>query len=144
MEASELRIGNYFYQKIRPGRCAPDELVIRQVKSWADGNYVNYSHLHTSVLDCEDIEPVPISPEILESCGFEKYGSYPIYKKRKAKKEGYHLQYEGLTISDVNEDGQEFWTWATQGIDLKYLHQLQNLYFALTGTELEVKLPVTA
>lgn len=91
------------------------------------------------------IDSIPLTPEILETCGF-KYNKI-----------------EGVArISDDFEEPEgntEYWelgkmtivSWDKgpltlsnkssfdHRIELTSLHQLQNLYFALTGTELEFK-----
>lgn len=43
----------------------------------------------------------------------------------------------GLTIW---KDDRLFYDWIDGNIEVKYLHQLQNLYFALTGKELDIRL----
>jgi hypothetical protein len=78
-----------------------------------------------------EFNPIPLTEEILLKCGFE------------------HIT-EGLRYADKNHlivNGDKDWLFmpfCTNDIDcyipIKYLHQLQNLYFALTGEELEFKL----
>jgi hypothetical protein len=82
----------------------------------------------------EDIKPIPLTPEVLEKCGFEKdissqFGGYLIniceWEKIRivhSKIIGWHYPLNGYQKPIVN-----------------YLHQLQNLYFALTGEELIYK-----
>lgn len=78
------------------------------------------------------IEPIPLTPEILEKAGF----MWSIYHQA-FHKEGFPF--------DVNE-GNEWFTLYTFKKSthitscLKYLHQLQNLFFALTGEELKIEL----
>lgn len=73
--------------------------------------------------------PIPITPEWLQRFGFEKINHRiegVIYKKEWLK----------LTESCAGVD------WRGGHIQrerCKYVHQLQNLYFALTGEELEYK-----
>lgn len=133
MEAKELRIGNWISMVEDPVKYKD----FHQVTLLKE----NFIEVHHGLVGSENYYPHPLTPEILEKCGYQKYGSYPMYKKRKPKKEGYHLQYEELSINDVNEDGKEFMTMMNaQCIALKYLHQLQNLFFALTNEELTVNL----
>ena len=84
------------------------------------------------------IEPIRITEEILLKCGFVKaLGVFniecckSILYLRLAYDKGF---YYGIKSSDCNSC--EF----DDVISIKYLHQLQNLYFALTGQELEIKL----
>ena len=86
--------------------------------------------------DCEgyiatvDIDPIPITPEILLACGFEEapkndpFGGY-LYEVSN------HQKMRLRIIDDA-------WCWRNFGYDMPYneLHELQNLIYALTGTEL--------
>jgi hypothetical protein len=82
------------------------------------------------------MEPIALTAEILnEWCDFEleelENGKY--YWKR--SKNG------GLFKFDVGKHGYYFSHW-TDVVLFNSLHQLQNLYYALTGEELVVKVPV--
>ena len=72
-----------------------------------------------------EVEPVPLTPDILSNCGLLDKAwikTYtPVFIKKTA--EGY----------DVITKGDE------KIAALKYLHQLQNLYLVLTGLELEIR-----
>ena len=72
---------------------------------------------------------IPLTPEILEKCGFAKSISVGDLWL--------------LRVNDTNfmlhPTGGRFYTWA-YSIPCEYLHQLQNLFFAITGKELEVTL----
>lgn len=77
--------------------------------------------------DAELYEPIPLTPEILEKCGFIKVLMHDGF---------YDYVKNGINISMPYfeyhfNDGDSNTTLAT-------LHQLQNLYFALTGEELTV------
>lgn len=74
------------------------------------------------------IEPIPLTPEILEKAGFNN--------TRFRITNGSH----DITISD-DGDGWAFEPWISNiFIKIKYVHQLQNLYFSLTGEELSITL----
>lgn len=106
------------------------------------GNWVEFPNPEfkpLQILDGEMIDnwsplsrAIPLTPEILEGCGFEKFGdwfikkSYPIHVN-------VSLLHKKTTIGQNEE-------YEVEGI--KYLHQLQNLYFALTGEELQINLHV--
>jgi hypothetical protein len=70
--------------------------------------------------------PIPLTPEILEKCGFENNGFYCThsdpYMEISPSATGFILS---VNCSEY-EIGETF----------NHLHQLQNLYFALTGEEL--------
>jgi len=74
--------------------------------------------------------PIRLTPEILERCGFEPFnadyrkGNFKIYS-------GHHEFFFWYNDFEENETGE---------VKLNYLHQLQNLYFTLTGNELEINL----
>jgi hypothetical protein len=76
-------------------------------------------------------DPIPLTPEWLERRGF---------------KDGW-LEFNGGCQLTVHKDGTAVvsgWDSATSGqsveVPCEYLHQLQNLYFALTGEELKIEL----
>jgi len=83
------------------------------------------------------IEPIELTPEILIKVGFtERSNSQGTYYHIKHKEfGGYAYDLEKKYIST-------YYPAACNGfcsLDIEYLHQLQNLYFALTGEELTLK-----
>lgn len=73
--------------------------------------------------------PIPLTPEILEKCGFEKNGCF------------YNVDNFQLMYGYTREEGKFFHFCLDEIVafpPFKYLHELQNLYFALTGKELNV------
>lgn len=70
-------------------------------------------------IDVHHFEPIELTPEILEKIKF----SGMIFPAQ-------------LSVSNT---GKYYWGNVVD-IEIKHLHQLQNLYFALTGTELEINL----
>lgn len=110
MIANELRIGNW---------------VACEGKTYK----VNINILQSFTVSPVWMDAIPLTPEILERCGFEKVG---------------FTQWSNdlFTLTDVDEDGYLFSK--SKSIEviatIKYLHQLQNLYFSLTETELKVEL----
>lgn len=88
------------------------------------GNYLTCSY--------ENLRPVPLTPEILEKCGAVKVEGEWQFKVAICAlwiSFRFHASHCYSEIGGIYLGGQ-----------IKYVHQLQNLYFALTGTELEVKL----
>jgi hypothetical protein len=79
--------------------------------------------------DGDNLKPIPLTPEILERCGFVKtiYGwdsvntSFNFYQARK----------DSLLLPCFKEN-----VCGDNSFPIKHLHQLQNLFFALTGQEL--------
>jgi hypothetical protein len=86
----------------------------------------------------EELEPVMLTPEILEMCGFKKADNYfsgNMFFKNEYK------SFLGININIVDYQVSLSFT-DDQRVNLpysyKFLHQLQNLYFALTGEEFEI------
>lgn len=83
----------------------------------------------------DEIDGIPLTPEILEKCGFENPDILPDSFFGKETdfelniKDGKFMAFILMGSTEVSVD-----------IEIKHLHQLQNLYFALTGTELEINL----
>lgn len=116
MQENELRIGNKVLSHLTKEIVDVDWLVMKHME---DGNIQS-----AYTPDMPVYEPILITPEILEACGFEKCSC-----------DGY--KHHGLHIS--KNDKEELYY---RGIILKSLHQLQNLYFTLTGEELTINFPV--
>lgn len=94
------------------------------------GEFVNITQIDESIVSYHGYEPIPLTEEILLKCGFEKQSA--VYSLGADLVIGIDLDFVGI-YNDRNEDDIE--------LDCpKYLHQLQNLYFALTGKELNIKL----
>ena len=81
----------------------------------------------------ENIEPIPLTEEWLIKFGFEKIG----YNFRKCEDHGYGL---GITEFIIWFNTYKK-TYSIKAInilvEIKTVHRLQNLYFALTGKELQ-------
>ena len=117
-----------------------------QAKDLRIGNWVNRTEgfkifkskvsAHTISCAASDgsidfLSPIPLTPEILEKCGFVKedrlnVGANTYFKKGMGEYLTY--QFDGFCVYELNK------------AIVKYLHQLQNLFFALCGEELEVNL----
>ncbi len=138
MKASELRIGNYINSL---GQQFNDE---NQFKGW--NNYVvkvDIDVLKNIFIENKDFKysPVPLNEEYLLKFGFEKYlsgfklaKSIP-YTEIKITKKGFYTDTELYNYElSYNQSNRSILY-----ISIFYIHQLQNLYFALTGEELEIK-----
>lgn len=138
MKATELRIGNIvFYNseddKNEPVRyyCTINGADLRIMQD--DENYLK-SH-----------EPIPLTPELLEKCGFSDKDYKSGYIGIEIKAGGMITDFV-LTKPQVLGEFQKQFCWEyTAGnipffLKLEYLHQLQNLYFSLTCKELEINL----
>lgn len=79
----------------------------------------------------DNVDPIPLTPEILEKCGFEYEGistltkdGFPVYFKKKGAALQAFVHYLDKPIK----------------VPCEYVHQLQNLVYILTGEELNVEL----
>ena len=129
IQANELRIGNW----------------IMRANGFAQ-RIQDYDYEHT---DFDAVSPIPLTAEILEAAGLpdqlanEKGAGWFHRGEFVVNKGRYYYHFnknrKSLTLAiavtiDKRTDTTAF-AW-----DIKYLHQLQNLYFALTGQELEINL----
>jgi hypothetical protein len=96
------------------------------------GNYIIYQKEHIIKCDLKDIElseidrePIPLTEEILLKCGFVCDGDYYV---------------NGNWLIEFDEENMSEFLIDNTAIVIKHLHQLQNLYFALTGEDLNGKL----
>ena len=88
---------------------------------------------------CNETFGIPLTHEILERAGFVNFPSGNIDRW---KKERFYLESNWF-----GAQGQYKFKWEnmdhtgnTPNTKIQYLHQLQNLYFSLTGEELEINL----
>jgi len=126
MKANELRIGNWIIE---------DETIysygISKTKRQISLNDFRVSDDNWSDL-WDMFKPIPLTEEILLKCGFEKdkkNNSFNIYK---------HKYYD--LFFRIFDGGAISFCLNNEYVLIKYLHQLQNLYFALTNEELIVNL----
>jgi hypothetical protein len=123
INANELRIGNLVYRD-----------------SWNDSRSIDiitgYDFWHSQRLDRVEsqvewgsLSVIPLTEEILLKCGFEKLGgdNYSIGRISLGLNYNISIDIDYVPIHCLNGK-------------IKYLHQLQNLYFALTNEELEITL----
>jgi hypothetical protein len=123
MKANELRIGNIISEFGIPKTVTPNR-ILRLYQIELAGKIA---------IDCT---PIPLTPEILVKAGFVKtcgFWNKTIPGQSGVKELSIMLENKTLTITDVHDD--------MVNIKLPELvHQLQNLYFALTGEELNIEL----
>ena len=122
MKASDLRIGNFVNNK---GRL--DIVTCLEHVTFEDITNVRGQYYEVFIP-----EPTPLTEEWLLRFGFDHH--YDLGKRK-------FMNIKTLTIeTNSSENFPVYYT--TQKIIIcyiKYVHQLQNLYFALTGEELVVK-----
>lgn len=119
IKVAELRLGNYCYDSL--------------TGEWLRVIALSTDNVTTSVINREKFplpdgwkaEPIQLTEDILLKFGFENSVAY--------KKNGLKI---GLDGDDIIH-GQYSVIFEDTLVKVKYLHQLQNLYYALTGDELE-------
>lgn len=121
IQPQELRIGNYVEYRIQ------DELDDR--KEWWELSIIDSTDLQIleSRID-DDYRAIPLTEEILLKFGFEKDGN--VYR---------NILKNRLYVDMTNPIAIYFGNYNGILVMLDYAHQLQNLYFALTGEELTFK-----
>ncbi len=115
MKASELRLGNFLLEI--------DEFVEVGFNTFKDWKKFNFGAF---------LKPIPLTEEWLIKFGFEL---------KKVSMGG--REYEGWVNFSFHLDTNHientlFYHWMGGNIEIKHVHQLQNLYFALTNKELEL------
>lgn len=115
IQSTELRIGNWVSFK---------GLWNERVRSISSSGMIQFVD-NDGIFDEEGVEPISVTKEILYKLGATDFP------------DGEHLTLCNRLIGYA-ECRNEFFDSST-GLPLKYLHQLQNLYFALTGQELNYK-----
>jgi hypothetical protein len=125
IEVSELKINNFVSSKCHNGLITQIHTVMpANVRLWANPIAI-YEH--------SDLDSVTLTDEILLKCGF-KFNGYRSY---------YVLIFDSLFLELLKRNNGSFQPrncTSDTGIEIKSLHQLQNLYFSLTGKELNVNL----
>jgi hypothetical protein len=107
--------------------------VTREVASVRTSHKSDYTSQFVEVIkeaDFQDIEPIVLTPKVLNKCGFRNY----IREEWILSIDGSHMDF------DITEDGLRLKHASPWQVRIKYLHQLQNFLFAIAGYELEVEL----
>lgn len=106
-----------------------------------DSENIYLNHITHDFVMFEDCEPIPITEEWLLNFGFRNINTYNDYHVYVSPDNDYHLQIdvrinngEYIILDNSVKDLSDFAL-----IPIKYVHQLQNLYFALTGKQLTIK-----
>jgi hypothetical protein len=116
-----LRIGNYV-------KCPLDGTVLNVITLTNKliiankGDNINYNA----------IEHIPITEEILLKCGFEKTNRIDFGELKEC--------YANFSFALMIRHNSFFVDWIGGNTEVKYLHQLQNIFYVLTGEELKVEL----
>ena len=111
MTANELRVGNIVYNP-----------TLKEIKVI---DYLDIRDLAESRL-LHEFEPIRLNDEWLEKLWFENWDK--------------NKWIDSNSVLTISKNGDNFLCLFNQRhIDIFHVHQLQNLYFALTGKELTIK-----
>lgn len=127
MTAQELRISNYVVL---------DKLAEITMISNDGDCYISYpdeKDVDDTYTLIKNIEPIPLTPEVLEACGFEREPFISaLYQNFIRNGSG---DYDGYCLSLRYPN---YPVYLSCGTKFNFLHQLQNLYYALTSQELQI------
>lgn len=127
LTAQELRIGNWVNYKDNPYQIM--YTVSNVVGVDLDSETLDTHHSNVSVLD---LQPIELTEQVLLKCGFEKDAFGRVYFYDDVLGLGFiHFSSEATCYLDFEG--------TICGKKIRWLHELQNLIFALTGKELEFK-----
>ena len=125
--AKEFRIGNVVLDKF--GKTIIIESInesgINLMAGDGNGVYPDF--------EFEEIFKIPLTEEILLKCGFKAESNYDNFIFNKIEISSC------IRVISTNER-KSFWLVGKYEIPIEFLHQLQNLYFALTNEELILNL----
>lgn len=126
MNVTQFRLGNYV-QNIK-GDILRVELL--DIQDSADTSITAWGVKNSAFGSSDDmIFPIPLTEEILLKCGFREKERYFIKDYIQLLKPiGVH-SYRHILFSN-----------GKRSVEIQHLHQLQNLYFALTNEELTINL----
>lgn len=89
----------------------------------------------------EELNPIPLTEEILLKCGFKKSRNIGAYN---TDKDAYYWEGDKISLTidlKLSSSSREYAALSVDGaIPLKYVHQLQNLIFSVSGQELGINL----
>jgi len=140
MKANELRIGNKLYFCNRSHIVMGISINLLFIEN-------DFKHV-IGPYEIEDFSPIPLTEDCLVKFGFNKIEDthrkiineedlcvYEMLLIDPCNDAGYIVQY--YEVFDTNPETDDYRFVSLQN-EVKYVHQLQNLYFALTGEELVV------
>ena len=139
MKANELRIGNLI-------RFSEDGTIFT-IDSIEEKGLSVQNEKEIAWIDLEEFEPIPLTEEWLLEVGFQIKDQLSVHKTKIYYISGIDVDY-CLCFADFRQDFGFYIEYTDSPFDkdlgvlypitfgIKYVHQLQNLYFALTGEEL--------
>lgn len=135
MKATDLRIGNIINYLCEDNLDERKEWYEPAVIDWHDLKYLSEREERNKVLIPDkkvkpNYEPIELTSDIISKTHFY-YDS---------DSESFQISDCTLKLYDYDDDGFMCVIFGNESHFINHLHQLQNLYFALTGKELEINL----
>lgn len=146
MDINELKIGNYVYFNNKEVG-----MITGIVKTFLSTKIFLNNRIDIAY-NLSDIKPLPLIEERLELLGFERHG-YDLYEIYHPDNKRFNLIADhGLDIDesillnkenfigwnyDTNEN--HYGTWEDSRIEIRYVHEIQNLYYSLHKEQLILK-----
>jgi len=127
IQAKEYKIGNW----IVDWETEEKYFQIEEIRKYV--GYEVWAYYRNSSIKSKKPEPIELSEEILLKCGFQAKNDYENFIFNEIEISS------SVRVVSTNER-KSFWLVGKYEIRIQYLHQLQNLYFALTNEELTVNL----
>jgi hypothetical protein len=127
MKSSELRIGNYVLYADESRTC------ILKVEVIHKNEIEILNNITPSTVKIKDIKGIPLTEETILNCGFTKVGFFDNV---------YSLDYFRINLDKKTSEAllqygdPSFYL----NVEIKSVHELQNLYFALEKKELNITL----
>ena len=131
MKTHELRIGNYVYyngnhKHISTVSSLQPKVYVEPYGAvcYSESIKVGLNNRFDIVYDVENVKPIPLTEEWLIKFGFEKVNGWYDYT-------GW---FKDMVEIECDYNGYKFVNYLN--LEIKHVHKLQNLYFALTNKEL--------
>ena len=132
MEKEELMIGNFIEVD---GNIISVGIIYDNQISWNIAKYPNHRIWNPYIsLSDKRVKPIPLTEEWLLKFGFKHYSTYKIFELENYFRYSLEKKYTQIELGDG-----KFARWMNWG-EMKYVNQLQNLYFVLTGEKLSLKI----
>lgn len=132
ISVGELRIGNILLHEkemIAVAVIARDNILLE----YLNGNCTVIADRNSGFLNHDDVKPVPLTPERLKKFQFE-HMEFPLDNEV-----GYARKSDRYFVGFTYANGDWLLHSPFFNKSIKFVHELQNLYFALTGEELTIK-----
>lgn len=134
---NELRIGNYVYYNGSHNELGIVSEVLKNGLHEVSPYKIGINHRIDIYYKVDALKPIKLTEEILLKCGFVSGGAKKWLFLTLCKEDKKYIYLNplgsGLAIEENSIEN-------SLNIEIKYLHQLQNLYFALTNEELTINL----